>query len=276
MTYSRRIDRIHPALILLLVDQSDSMGEQVIGGGTTKAQAVAEHINTLLYELVLRCVKTPHEPPRAYFYVGVLGYSTSGSGESIIEQALAVASTDGVTSTTDLAANPLRIESRAGPSGATINAPVWVEPVARGGTPMCGALNRAGRLAAGWVERHPTAFPPVIVNVSDGEATDGDPAVWASRLQTLSTSDGPVLLFNLSLSSDGGAASLFPSDAAGLPDRYAAKLFRMSSVLPSSMVDIARAQGIPVRGDARGFAFNADIKALALFLNVGTAIGRAA
>jgi hypothetical protein len=42
------------------------------------------------------------------------------------------------------------------------------------------------------------------------------------------------------------------------------------------MVDIARAQGIAVRPDARGFAFNADIKALALFLNVGTSIGRVA
>ncbi len=276
MTYSRRIDRHHPALIILLVDQSDSMGEQVAGGGTSKAQAVAEHINTLLYELVLRCVKTPHEPPRAYFYVSVLGYSTTESGESIIESALTVAGADGVASTTDLAAKPLRIRSHTEPTGGTINAPVWVEPVGRGGTPMCAALNQAGRLAAGWIARHPAAFPPVVVNVSDGEATDGDPAVWASRLRGLSTSDGSALLFNLSLSADATHASLFPSDAGGLPNRYAAKLFHMSSVLPTSMIDIARAQGIPVRSDARGFAFNADIKALALFLNVGTAIGRVA
>ena len=42
------------------------------------------------------------------------------------------------------------------------------------------------------------------------------------------------------------------------------------------MIDIAGSQGIPIREAARGFAFNADIKALTLFLNVGTNIGRVA
>ena len=42
-----------------------------------------------------------------------------------------------------VAASPLRVESRTGPHGGAINAPVWVEPVSRGGTPMCGALDRA-------------------------------------------------------------------------------------------------------------------------------------
>jgi hypothetical protein len=276
MTYSRRIDRLNPALIVVLVDQSDSMAEVIDGGRISKAQAVADQINTLLYELILRCVKTQHEPPRSYFYVSVIGYSTTGDGESIVEPALTIASSDGAISTTDLAASPLRIESRRGPQGGAINAPVWVEPVGRGGTPMCAALDQAGRLAASWVARHPAAFPPVVVNLSDGEATDGDPAVWAARLRSLATADGHLLLFNLTMSADPGTASLFPSDPEHLSSRYATKLFHMSSPLPQPMVDIARAQGIVVRPDARGFAFNADIKALALFLNVGTSIGRVA
>jgi len=276
MTYRRRIDRLNPGLIIVLVDQSDSMAELINGGRVSKAQAVAEQINTLLYELILRCVNTPREPPRAYFYVSVIGYSTAGDGESTVEPALTIASSDGAISTTDLAASPLRVESRTGAHGGAINAPVWVEPVSRGGTPMCGALDRAGRLAASWVARHPSAFPPVVVNLSDGEATDGDPAVWAGRLRSLSTADGHLLLFNLNMSAESGTTSLFPSDADFLASKYATKLFQMSSPLPSSMVDIARAQGIAVRPDARGFAFNADIKALTLFLNVGTSIGRVA
>lgn len=276
MSYSRRIDRLNPALIILLVDQSDSMSELIGGSRVSKAKAVADQINTLLYELVLRCVKSPHEAPRAYFFVNVLGYSTTAEGDSVVEPALTVTSGDAFTSTTDLAASPLRIEGRPGASGAVVNRPIWVEPVGRGGTPMCAALNRAGQLAAKWVAAHPAAFPPVVVNISDGEATDGDPSVWAGRLRSLTTSDGSLLLFNLNMSADAERATLFPSDTDELPNRYAAKLFHMSSPLPRSMIDIARSQGIPIREEARGFAFNADIKALALFLNVGTSIGRAA
>ncbi|MDN5860067.1 MAG: VWA domain-containing protein [Pseudonocardia sp.] len=276
MNYDRRIDRLHPALILVLVDQSDSMSEPIVDERISKAAAVADQINTLIYELILRCVKTPREPPRAYFSVGVLGYSTTERGDPLVEPALTVCGADGVTTTTDLAANPLRVDVRPGPGGTPVHAPVWVEPTARGGTPMCAALNRAGQLAAGWVARHPESFPPVVVNLSDGEATDGDPSVWAARLRSLATSDGNLLVFNLNISASPGTTSLFPSDTAGLPDEYAHTLFGLSSPLPPTMVDVARSQGIVLGPQARGFGYNADMKALALFLNVGTSIGRVA
>jgi hypothetical protein len=277
VSYQRRIDRLSPALIVIMVDQSESMTEPIGGGTLSKAQAVADQLNTLLYELVLRCVKSPREAPRAYFYVSVIGYSTTAAGEPIVEPALAMAaaSPGGLVSTPDLAAQPLRVENRAGQTGGVVNSPVWVEPVARGGTPMCSAFDHAGRLAAEWVTRHPDAFPPVIVNLTDGEATDGDPAVWASRLRSLATADGQVLLFNLSLSADRSAAGIFPADVTGL-GAYAQKLFHMSSPLPPSMIDVARSQGLAVPQGAHGFAFNADIKALATFMNVGTSIGRVA
>lgn len=276
MAYTRRIDRLHPVLLVLLVDQSDSMSEMIAGGQVSKAGAVADQINSMLFELVLRCVRSPHEPPRAYFHVAVLGYSTTERGDPVVAPAVEVTSGDGTTSTTDLAANPLRMQARPGLAGSVVNTPVWVEPVARGGTPMCAAMNRAGQLAASWVKRHPQAFPPVVVNLSDGEATDGDPAVWASRLRSLGTDDGRLLLFNLNISAEAGRTSLFPSATDGFPDGYARTLFHMSSPLPPPMVDVARAHGIPVGPDARGFGFNADMKALALFLNVGTSIGRLA
>jgi hypothetical protein len=276
MSYARRIDRLSPGLIIVMVDQSDSMSEVIEGGALSKAQAVADQLNTLLYELVLRCVKTPREPPRAYFFVSVIGYSTTSRGEPVVGPALSVADTGGVVSTTDLAVHPLRVENRAGPGGGTVNSPVWVEPLARGGTPMCAAFDQAGRLTADWVARHPDAFPPVVVNLSDGEATDGDPGVWANRLRGLSTSDGSALLFNLSLSASRSTVSLFPSDASALHDAYAEKLFGMSSPLPPSMIEIARSQGLAVARGARGFAYNADFRALAMFMNVGTSIGRVA
>ena len=281
MSYQRRIDRLNPALIVILVDQSDSMNEGLSSGPVSKAQAVADQLNSLLYELVLRCVKTPREPPRPYFYVSVIGYSTDPHGAPIVESQLPASDMftsthgNGVASTTDLAQHPLRISTRPGPTtGSAVNAPVWVDPVARGGTPMCGALNAAGQRVADWVKKFPDAFPPIVINLTDGQATDGDADLWSGRLRTLATADGAALVFNINLSDTVSQPSLFPSSGDRLPDRYAQQLFEMSSPLPPNMVMSARTQGIAIGPGARGFAYNADVRTLALFLNIGTSVGR--
>jgi len=69
---------------------------------------------------------------------------------------------------------------------------------------------------------------------------------------------------------------VFPTDRTALPDRLAHRLLEMSSPLPSDMVHTARGQGLDVVPGSRGFAYNADLRTLALFLNVGTSVGRAA
>ena len=60
-----------------------------------------------------------------------------------------------------------------------IGMPVWVEPLNEGGTPMCAAMDRAGRIAHSWIQTYPQSFPPIVINLSDGESTDGDAATWA-------------------------------------------------------------------------------------------------
>jgi hypothetical protein len=181
----------------------------------------------------------------------------------------------------DVANHPLRVEERlasaapaaqgggpAAPRGARM--PVWIDAQAAGGTPMSAALDAAGALVAPWVQAHPGSFPPIVVNVSDGAATDGDPMVWARRIRSLSTADGAVLLFNLNLSARGGDAMFFPSSADALPNDHARVLFEMSSPLPPHMCQLAGAQGLLVRTGARGYVFNADVDALVRFLQIGT------
>jgi hypothetical protein len=277
VTHQRRIDRLNPALIVILVDQSDSMSEPIAGGTVPKSAAVADQINRLIYELVLRCVKTPREPPRPYFQLAVIGYSTNVMGERLIVSGLGVSQADpmGVVSVTDLAGSPRRIEERVLPeNGQRVRAPVWVEPVSRGGTPMCAALDRGGRIAASWVKRYPKAFPPIIINLSDGESTDGDPVRWGDRIRSVYSEDGGVLLFNINISAADVTPALFPASVDNSAGEYACNLFTMSSVLPPGMVASAQSQGMRLVPGARGFAFNADINALALFLNVGTSVGR--
>ena len=46
------------------------------------------------------------------------------------------------------------------------------------------------------------------------------------------------------------------------PDEYAAQMFRMSSVFPDQVVELASGMGLPVTQGSRGYVYNADMVAL--------------
>ena len=120
------------------------------------------------------------------------------------------------------------------------------------------------------VAQHPGCFPPIVINITDGEATDGDPNSAADDIRKLSSDDGDVLLFNVHLSSQRESAIEFPDTDAGLPDQFAKLLFQMSSPLPAFMRSIAQQEGYKVSDGTRGFVFHADIVAVIKFLDIGT------
>src|ERR687888_964136 len=74
MPYIAEISRVHPSCFLFLIDRSGSMGDPFSGGteGKSKADGVADAINRLLQNLVIKCAKS--EGVRDYYHVGVLGY----------------------------------------------------------------------------------------------------------------------------------------------------------------------------------------------------------
>ena len=127
-------------------------------------------------------------------------------------------------------------------------------------------------LLAGFLVEHPTCYPPMVINISDGEATDGDPEVAAGKLRNLSSDDGQVLLFNVHLSSQPGRPIEFPDQETALPDQWARRLFRMSSLLPPPMHGPASQGGIKVSPQTRGFVFNADLASVVRFLDIGTRV----
>jgi len=268
MAYDRRIDRAHPSLVLLLLDQSGSMSATMGGDHRTRAEAVADAVNSVLFELVLRCVKDAGEGPRHYYDAGVIGYAVPDQVGAALGGELAGRTT---VSSVELAEHPLRLEERMLDGGRTVRTPVWVEPLAIGSTPMCEALDLAGKVCADWIEAHPHSFPPVVINLTDGIANDGDPSEWAQRLTRLSTTDGQLLLFNASIATEAGGIIAFPSDGEALPSDEARKLFELSSPLPPFMADAAAAAGHDVGVGARGFVHNADVSAILSFLRIGTA-----
>jgi hypothetical protein len=273
MAYSAEISRGNPSCFVFLIDQSGSMAD-VFGAGEgnqKKADGVADAINRLLQNLVIKCAK--EEGVRDYFHVSVVGYGAqvgpAFSGALAGRQLVPIS---------EIGNSPARIEQRnkkvsdgaGGLVDQQVRFPLWFEPTANGGTPMRQALGEAKTIVEGWLGQHPNSFPPIVINITDGESTDGDPTAAADEIRKLKTNDGEVLLFNVHLSAQKAAAIEYPSSESNLPDQFAQQLFRMSSVLPEYMLNIAKKEGMNVGEGSRGFVFNADMVAVIKFLDIGT------
>jgi hypothetical protein len=276
MSYAAEITRANPTCFIFLVDQSSSMKEPFGGqANKQKAEGVADAINRLLQNLILKCAKS--DGIRDYFHVGVIGYGgrvVSALGGSLAGQTLVPIGA--------IAGNPLRIEQRTRKvedgSGGTIEQsfkfPVWFEAKANGKTPMCEALATAKQYGEDFLGRFPGCYPPLVLNITDGAATDGDPLPAAKAVRQLASQDGNVLLFNAHISSAQSVAIEFPASEAGLPDNFSRLLFRMSSKLPPRLFDAARADKFPVRDGACGFVFNANLVSVIRFLDIGTRVAQ--
>lgn len=271
MTYTAEISRSTPTAFLFLVDQSGSM-EDKMSSGRSKAQQVADVLNRTLATLITRCTKS--EGTRNYFDIGVIAYGDSDAyngfqgdlGSSILHPISAIE------------ASPLKIEERKkkvddGAGGYVeqpIKFPVWFEPRANGGTPMCQAITRAAEELVAWCDAHSNCYPPTVLHITDGESTDGDPEQLASQLKKIQTDDGPVLIFNLHVSTSGASPVEFPASETTLPDAYSKLLFRMSSQLPEHLIRFAQERGFKVGMESRGFMFNADAVQIVDFFDIGT------
>lgn len=271
MSYEAEISRSNPSMFLFLIDQSGSMDEKLGGGGTRKDQAVADAINRLLQNLVIKCAKS--EGVRDYYHVGVIGYGQkvgAAFGGALADKPLVPISV--------IADSPVEIEERTkkvddGAGGLIdqkIRFPIWFKPVAYGGTPMVAALGQAKTIVQNWLTEHPDCFPPIVINITDGESTDGNPSAAAQAVRDLKSSDGNVLLFNVHLSTISAAPFEFPRSDSELPDQFAKQLFGMSSPLPDYLLNAAKQEGFNVSEGSRGFVFNADIVAVIRFLDIGT------
>jgi hypothetical protein len=276
MPYTAELSRTNPTCILFLIDQSSSMSK-AFGAQPDKPKAagVADGINRLLQNLALKCAKA--DGIRDYFHVGVLGYGEKvqwALGGALAGQSLVPISA--------VANNPLRVEQRTrkvddGAGGRVeqkFKFPVWFEPVAGGKTPMCAAVAQAAEAIRTFIGLFPNAFPPLIMNISDGKPTDGNPFPPAEALRALATSDGNVLFFNAHLSSTPAKPIEFPADERDLGEPTAKVLFRMSSALPPKLLEAAKAEGFAVVPASRGFVYNADLVSVIRFLDIGTRVSQ--
>ena len=273
MPYIAEISRANPSAFVFLIDQSGSMSESIAGSpeNKRKCDSVADAINRLLHNLIIKCARG--EGVRNFYEVAVIGY-----GAQVMPALSGKLARRDLVTIGEIATSPAGLAERVRqidhPYGGTVpqkvKFPVWFEPVARGTTPMGEALSMAHHALESWVGRHPNSYPPIVINITDGEATDSGPVPQAEALCSLATNDGNVLLFNCHISNKPLDPIVFPDNDDVLPDSFARTLYSVSSLLPDGLRELARSENFEFGPTTRGFAFNADLVELIRFLDIGT------
>lgn len=276
VAYTAEISQRNPTCFVFLIDRSGSMRDP-FGADVSKRKTdgVADAVNRLLQTLVFRCAKGETILDR--YYIGLIGYG--GHVESALGGELAG---QGLVPVSQVGNHPLRVDTRVkkiddGAGGLleqTVRFPIWFDPVAEGGTPMCEAIGLAQEVIGQFLEQFPHCFPPIVINITDGEATDGDPEPAAAALRSAGSTDGNVLMFNVHISDVSVKPIRFPEDESCLPDDHARRLFRMSSALPQVLLEQARGMDVVMKEGTRGFVFNGDLVSVIQLLDIGTRVDK--
>ena len=281
--YTQEISRQNPACFLFLLDQSYSMIEPLGGNAELrKCDQLAQAINGWLQNMIIKA--SGESGVKDWMHVGVIGYRTDDQGNPIIQSCLQGPLNDRpLVPISEINANPLRIDTLTQKmyddetgelTEFPVQMPVWVDATAEGGTPMCSVLHYAYQVFEYWIGDHMGSFPPILVHITDGESTEGDPIPYATAIQSLATNDGNALILNCHLSMTAADPLLFPSSAEVMPEELARVLFQMSSVLPEPMYNRAVQEGFALQPNARAMVFNADIVSLLQFLDMGTRVAK--
>lgn len=268
-SYIQRITRRAPTAFVLMVDQSGSMGESW-QGGVSKSVQVASIVNNALRNLVLQATSGSGNEVRHYADVAVIGYggvSSQGvtsmlSGTTIAQPFLPISK---------IASQP-KVTVIENPDGTRRREVVWFDPKHGGGTPMHSAFSAISSALEFWVSNHRNSFPPVVINITDGESTDADPSSVARDITGLETDDGNVLLFTVYIGTGGGKQALYPASAPEGLSPAAMQMFQISSIVPEALRSMAEGLGIHIGVKGRGFLFNADRDEVSGLINFGTSL----
>ena len=276
--YSQEITRQHRTAFIIALDRSGSMQESVRFGKKqmSKAEAVAIIANSLITELIDRCRRT--DSLRNYYDIAVVGYSNDS-----VEMLLGG---DGLLSIDDLSKitphrRTLSEQEQLSEQETAIfqhTLSEWFAPHAEGNTPMYEALLRVRDLAMEWCQRSENreSFPPVVINITDGEASDCDDNELrdiCTQIKRIATDDGNVLLLNIHISTDSSLPALIfpmPEELAGA-GRYSRLLAECSSVMPSAFDNAIREmKGQGSTPPFFGMGYNASIIELLSIVNIGS------
>ncbi|MBN8718788.1 MAG: VWA domain-containing protein [Sediminibacterium magnilacihabitans] len=245
----------------MIADYTDKFGNAL----HSKAFELADAINDTLYEIGLRCMGSGGELKNR-FELAIIGYGKENEKvQSAWEGQL---SGKWIVSIKNIFDYPLLLENEK---------PLWIKPYASGSTPMTKAFENAKRICNDWINwgNHKDCHPPIIINITDGEATDSGSNFYALKkeavqINQIGTNYGATNIFNIQISSRSGERVLFPNELTNSSDKFARLLYEMSTPLNENMIRIAKQKGYNIHDNAKGYVLNGNATDLINFLNIGT------
>ena len=277
--YSQEITRRHRAAIVIAIDQSCSMSGRMMlnGWDLSKSEAVSMVVGRLIDELVLRAHRDGGY--RHYYDIALLGYSGDRvysllGNEVMFHPITMLAGREVPTTTYTLGYKTLNNGSYTFQERVSL----WVEPVAHGATPMYKMICSVTDLVDEWCarEENSDSFPPLVFNITDGEASDANYDMLraaANRLRQTGTTDGHTLFVNIHISSDTNHAPiLFPNiHEVPLSVRHAHLMMDMSSVIPETLYPYIRECRTRIANPPYvAMSYNASMSELVAMLNIGS------
>ncbi len=286
--YDKKITSNEPGLIILLIDQSNSMSDILVKtpeGESFSTAKMAKYVcDHFLYEIFSKCVRGNEFKP--YLDLAVIGY---GSG---IRSALTKITLEQFPFSVTELADSYTKKNQGSDDTTVVPKPrlEWTDERAFGDTPMLEAFKKARTIIENWLPNHKTSFPPFIINMSDGAPTDdqeilkmlydgilGDLSQTqliseTNAIQKLGTDNGTSLICNCHISSEMMKQVLYPTDITEINniDGLAQIMFNMSSVIPDTLRKLGIGLGLPLEYNSKFFVFNADVGSLKSFMKFGT------
>ena len=277
--YSQEITRRHRAAIVIAIDQSCSMSGKMSLHGVTfsKSEAVSMVVGRLIDELVMRSRRD--EGYRHYYDIALVGYS-GDRVYSLLDDELKFHPITVLAGRDIPRINYMLRHKTLGGGMHSFQEEVsqWVKPCAQGATPMYQMMCRVTNLVAEWCakEENRDSFPPIVFNVTDGEASDAGYEKLRNAAHTLrstGTSDGKTLFVNVHISSNTNHIPIMFPNACEVPlsIQHAHLLMDMSSIVPEQLHNYIREnRESSSQPPYIAMSYNASVSELVVMLNIGS------
>ena len=277
--YSQEITRCHLAAIVIAVDQSSSMNGRVRlhRDEISKAEAVSMVVGRMIDELILRSRRD--NGYRHYYDIALVGYSGDRVyplfGDDIAFYPITMLAGHHVRRVPYMISyHTLQDEICSFCESVSL----WVEPRAQGATPLYKMIKRVTALVEEWCakEENRDSFPPLVFNISDGEASDADYEMLRSaarHLRQSGTNDGNTLFVNVHISSNTECKPIVFPTSWEIPSslRYARLLMEMSSIVPDQLNQyVGDCRATYAQPPYIAMSYNTSISELIAMLNIGT------
>jgi hypothetical protein len=222
MPYEKQVQRAHPNLIQMILDDSGSMDKVMPGSNKTRYQWVETYAGTILTELLARSTDLPASGPvvRPRYFLDVIKYGTNAETWSAEELDIGAA------------AMQFNNQSASFGLGAKLEGTDTLQAFKVAYDRMQLMINKP---------QYRDSFPPMVFHLTDGES-ETDATAFAQKMTALSTSDGNVLVVNGFIGtqtnltytgSDDFPGYLTEAEVGANDDNL--RLFRMSSVMPETI-----------------------------------------